>query len=308
MKVISAIADLENGSRPVSLAIGVFDGVHLGHQQVIHQAMAQASSSGGISAVITFDRHPNSVVAPARVPPLIYPLSKKLRVLASLGLDAAWVIAFDEEFSRIPGESFIRALALDCQKIQSIAVGETFAFGAGRSGNVGLLQKLGKELGFAVHPVGEVSWDGQPVSSTRVREAVRAGDFAATGQMLGRDYALCGKIVPGVGMGRQLGVPTANLEVAGLLTPPRGVYAAQAFVRGRSLAAAVNIGIRPTFGAVAPPLQVEAHLLEFNDEIYGEEMELVFLRKLREEQKFTSTEALRVQILRDIKAVRGQVS
>jgi len=304
MKVIHASADLGQISGPVSLAIGVFDGVHLGHQQVIREAAAEAATHGGAAVVVTFDRHPNAVVAPSAVPPLIYPLSKKLKVLASLGLEAAYVIHFDRAFSKIPAADFVRGLARDCGKIRGISVGKSFVFGWRRAGNVALLQELGREMGFAVHPLGEISWQGQSVSSTRVREAVRAGEFDAAGQMLGRPYALCGQVVQGAGLGHQLGVPTANLELTGLLTPPPGVYAARAHVRGQAHAAAVNIGFRPTLGQADPQLQVEAHLLDFVADIYGEEMELVFEAKLRDEQKFGSLAALREQILRDIQGVR----
>ncbi len=304
MNVIHATAELEAGSRPVCLAIGVFDGVHLGHQQVILQAVGDAARHDGLSVVITFDRHPAAVLAPARVPPLIYPLAKKLRVLASLGPDTACVIHFDKEFSELTGEEFMRGLARDCGKIQSLSVGRAFSFGRGRSGNVALLEALGKELNFAVHALAEVALDGQAVSSTRVRAAVRAGRFAQAGQMLGRPYALCGRIITGTGLGRQMGVPTANLDLAGLLTPPPGVYAARALVRGRSHLAAVNIGCRPTVPGAARPIQVEAHLLDFAGDIYGEEMELGFVKKLRDEQKFASLTALRGQILRDIALTR----
>ena len=150
--------------------------------------------------------------------------------LVVLGPDTACVIHFDKAFSERTGEEFIRGLARDCRKIQSLSVGRAFAFGRGRSGNVALLNALGKELNFAVHALAEVSLDGQPVSSTRVRAAVRAGRFAQAAQMLGRPYTLCGRIIKGSGVGRQMGVPTANLDLAGLLTPPSGVYAARAFV------------------------------------------------------------------------------
>ena len=210
--------------------------------------------------------------------------------------------------------------------IQSLSVGRGFIFGRGRSGNVALLNELGRELHFSVHALAEVSLDGRPVSSTRVREAVGAGRFEEAGRMLGRPYALCGIVVKGSGVGRQMGVPTANLDTAGLLLPPSGVYAASALVRGRSHAAAVNIGCRPTLApgissfakvtedradggsrmadSVAPLLQVEAHLLDFAEDVYGEEMELAFLKKLREEQKFDGLSALREQIARDIARAR----
>jgi riboflavin kinase/FMN adenylyltransferase len=304
MNVIHATAELEAGSRPVCLAIGVFDGVHLGHQQVIRQAVGDAAQHEGLSVVITFDRHPAAVLAPARVPPLLYPPAKKMRAIAALGPDTACVIHFDKAFSELTGEEFVRGLARDCRKIQSLSVGRAFTFGHGRSGNVALLHALGKELNFAVHALAEVSLDGQLVSSTRVRAAVRAGRFAQAGQMLGRPYTLCGCIVKGNGVGREMGVPTANLDAAGLQIPPSGVYAARAFVGGRSHAAAVNIGCRPTVASVAPQIQVEAHLLDFAGDLYGEEVELAFLKKLRNEQKFPSLAALREQIHRDIAQAR----
>lgn len=304
MNVIHATAELETGARPVCLAIGVFDGVHLGHQQVIRQAVGDAAAHEGLSVVITFDRHPAAVLAPAQVPPLIYPLAKKMGAMAALGPDTGCVIHFDKAFSEISGEDFIRGLARDCRRIQSLSVGRGFAFGRGRSGNVALLEALGKQLNFAVHALAEVSLDGLPVSSTRVREAVRAGQFDLAGQMLGRPYALCGRIVKGIGLGRQIGVPTANLEMAGLVLPPSGVYAARALVGGQAHEAAVNIGCRPTLPSVAPRIQVEAHLLDFAGDIYEEDMELVFLQKLRDEQKFPSLAALREQIQLDIARTR----
>jgi riboflavin kinase/FMN adenylyltransferase len=304
MNLHHGIAELGAGGRPACLAIGVFDGVHLGHQQVIRQAVDDAGQHGGRAVVITFDRHPNTIVAPARVPPLIYPLAKKLRVIASLGAETACVLHFDKAFSEISGEEFIRGLWREVRPIQSISVGGTFTFGRRRSGDVALLETLGKELNFAVHGLAEISLDGQPVSSTRVREAVQEGRFDLAGQMLGRPYALCGKIVQGTGLGRQIEVRTANLDVAGLLVPPSGVYAARALVRGQSHLAAVNVGSRPTVAAGAPPLQVEAHLLDFVGDIYEEEMELAFLAKLREEHMVPSVSALREQILLDIARAR----
>jgi riboflavin kinase/FMN adenylyltransferase len=308
MNVIHSPAELEAGSRRVCLAIGVFDGVHLGHQRVIRQAVGDAAARGGRAVVITFDRHPDAVVAPDRAPPLIYPAAKKLRVIESLGPDTACVIHFDKAFSQITGEKFIRGLWRDCRPLGSVSVGGAFSFGRRRSGNVALLEALGKELNFAVHALAEVSLDGQPVSSTRAREAVREGRFELAGRLLGRPYTLCGKVVKGSGLGRQLGVATANLDLAALLTPPSGVYAARALVRGRTHLAAVNLGSRPTLDPhppAAPPIQAEAHLLDFAGDLYGEELELEFLAKLREERRFPSLAALREQILSDIARVRS---
>jgi riboflavin kinase / FMN adenylyltransferase len=307
MKVISDAAALQPGPRPVCAAIGVFDGVHLGHQHVLQQTISDAVRRQAVSAVVTFDRHPNAVVAPDKVPPLIYPLAKKLEVIASFGVEAAYVIRFDKAFSQICGEAFIRGLARDFQRITSICVGDGFMFGARRSGNVALLQELGSELGFTLHALRDVELDGQSVSSTRIRDAVRAGDFALAGRMLARPYALRGTVIQGEQLGRKLGFPTANLEITGLLTPPPGVYAAQARHGAASYRAAVNIGHRPTIRSADPQLHVEAHLLDFDGDIYGQALELVFLKKLRDEKKFPSPSALRAQIAQDTQQTRSLV-
>jgi riboflavin kinase / FMN adenylyltransferase len=304
MNIIHAAAELKPGPGGVCVAIGVFDGVHLGHQRVLGQARQDALQPGATSVVVTFDCHPNAVVAPQNVPPLIYPLAKKLRVVASLGLDAACVIHFDKPFSEISGEQFIRGLARDFKSIRGICVGETFMFGCRRSGNVALLKTLGGELGFTVEAMPDVSTGGQPVSSTRIREAVRAGQFDLAAQLLGRTYTLCGEVIAGARLGRKLGFPTANLNAAGILVPPAGVYAADAQVNGKTHRAAVNIGHRPTMYSAEGGLCVEAHLLDFAEDIYGREIELTFLKKLREERKFPSPAALQQQIEQDVAAAR----
>jgi len=305
MKVISDAAALQPGPRAVCAAIGVFDGVHLGHQHVLRQTISDAARQQAVSAVVTFDRHPNAVVAPGNVPPLIYPLAKKLAVIASFGVEAAYVIRFDNAFSQMPGAQFVRSLARDFQRITSICVGDGFMFGAHRSGNVALLQELGGQLGFAVHALRDVELDGHSVSSTRIRDAVRAGDFALAGRMLGRPYELCGTVIQGEHLGRKLGFPTANLDLTGLLVPPTGVYAAAAQIGAARHRAAINIGHRPSIRSADPLLHVEAHLLDFDRDIYGQTLELVFLKKLREEKKFPTSEKLRAQIAADIGQVRN---
>ncbi len=300
MKIIHAATDLKLGSRKVCLAIGFFDGVHLGHQQIIRQTVADARQQGAIALVLTFDRHPNTVVAPDRVPPLIYSLPQKMRAIESHGPDALLLIHFDEPFSRQTGEGFILGLARELGQIQSICVGGNFNFGHKRSGNVTLLMRLGEELNFTVHGMAAVSLDGQPVSSTRIREAIRAGDFDVAGQMLGRAYSVAGQVVQGDGLGRKLGYPTANLDVTGLVLPPNGVYAARATVGSQSYRTVLNIGFRPTVATGAPQLRVEAHLLDFSGDLYGNEVQVEIGDKLRDERKFASTTELREQIARDI--------
>ena len=304
MKIIRAANELGNGSRKVCLAIGVFDGVHLGHQQIHRQTIADARQHDAIAVILTFDRHPNSVVAPDRVPQLIYSLPQKLRAIESIGAEALLLIFFDKKFSEQTGEEFIRSLTRDFGKVHSVCVGANFVFGHKRSGDVALLKKLGGEMNFAVHGLAAVSLDGQVVSSTRIREAIRAGNLDAASQMLGRAYAISGRVIAGDGVGRQLGFPTANLDATGLVLPPNGVYAGFATLEKKSFRVALNIGLRPTVASAKPELRVEAHLLDFNGDVYGAELEVEIGEKLRDERKFGSLAELREQIARDVATAR----
>ena len=304
MKIIRAANELGPPGRKVCLAIGFFDGVHLGHQQIIRQTIADARQHDALAVAVTFDRHPSAIVAPDRVPPLIYSLPLKLRVIESLGADVLLLIHFDRAFSEQSGEQFIRGLARELP-LASLCVGAAFTFGHKRAGNVALLKTLGAELNFSVHGLAAVSLDGKTVSSTLIRETIRAGDLDATGQMLGRAWSLAAKVVRGDRLGHQLGFPTANVDATGLVLPPNGVYAALAREPGGvAHRAVVNIGTRPTLKTAAPELRVEAHLLDFSGDLYGQELELLFTDKLRDEQKFSSVDELKAQIARDIVEAR----
>ncbi len=300
MRTIHAPADLKAADRKVCLAIGFFDGVHLGHQQVIRQTLTDARQHEAIMLVVTFDRHPNTIVAPNQVPPLIYSLPQKLREIASLGADTLLLIHFDKAFSEQSGEAFVRWLAGGVGQVQSLCVGANFVFGHKRSGNVELLKKLGAELKFSVHGMAAVSLDGRAVSSTRIREAIGKGDLDGVSQMLGRAYSLAGTVTRGDGLGHKLGFPTANLDATGLALPPHGVYAVHAEAGGKTYRAVLNIGLRPTLQNRNPQLRVEAHLIDFTGDVYGQELEITFVDKLRAEQKFASLAELRRQIAQDI--------
>jgi riboflavin kinase/FMN adenylyltransferase len=306
MKIIHAASELNSSGRKVCLAIGFFDGVHLGHQQIIRQTLTDAHQHNALALVVTFDCHPSSVVAPQRVPPLIYSLPQKLRVIGSLGADHLLLIHFDKPFSEQSGESFVRGLARDLGQMQSLCVGSNFTFGHKRTGNVALLKSLGDELHFTVHSMAAVSLDGKIVSSTRIRETIRTGDLDAASQMLGRAYSIAGQIIRGDRLGHELGFPTANLDATGLVLPPNGVYVVRAEVGGHTHRAVVNIGSRPTVQNPTPQTRVEAHLLDFNADLYGQELEITFQEKLRDEQKFPSLTALKEQIARDIAEARSR--
>jgi riboflavin kinase/FMN adenylyltransferase len=303
MNIIHAANELKPAGRKTCLAIGFFDGVHLGHQQIIRQTITDARQHDALALVLTFDRHPNTVVAPDHVPPLIYSLPQKLRAIESLGADTLLLIHFDENFSRQTGEDFIRSLARDVGQIQSLCVGADFVFGHKRSGNVALLKKLGTEIGFHVHGLAAVSLDHEIVSSTRIRELIRSGDLDTVSQMLGRPYAISSRVIHGEHLGQKLGFPTANLDPTDLALPPNGVYAAITCVKGRSYRTALNIGFRPTVATKSKIIHIEAHLLDFSDNLYGEELVVQIAEKLREERKFSSKTELQEQIGHDISAV-----
>jgi len=300
MIVVHSATELPAEKRKVCLAIGFFDGVNLGHQQIIRQTLADARQHEATPLVLTFDRHPNAVVAPERVPPLIHSLSQKLRMIELLGAEFLLLVHFNSEFSQQSGEDFVAFLRHELGQLHSICVGANFTFGHKRGGNVTLLQKLGAKWNFAVHGLAAVMLDGKAVSSTRIREAVCAGRLDTASQMLGRPYSFAGRVVKGDGLGRKLGFPTANIDSSGLALPPKGVYAAHSEANGKRFRAVLNIGYRPTLLTQASQLRVEAHLLDFDGDLYEQEVEIVLLEKLREEKKFDSLDALRRQIAQDI--------
>jgi riboflavin kinase/FMN adenylyltransferase len=300
VQLIRQAADLQSGGRKVCVAIGVFDGVHLGHQQVIKQTISDARQHNGVALALTFDRHPATVVAPAKAPLLIYSLPQKLREIERLGVDAILLVEFTREFSQQPGEQFVQTLAHDLRRLTSISVGSTFTFGHKRSGNVELLQQLGRQLGFQVHGHAAVSLDGRVVSSTRIRERIAAGDLNAASQMLGRAYSVAGRVMRGDQLGRKLGFPTANIDITGLLAPPNGVYAVIAKLEGRAVRGVANIGVRPTIAGAKPERRFEIHLLDFHEDIYDSELEIIFADFIREEQRFADLDALKAQIAKDI--------
>lgn len=304
MKVLHNVNDLGTLEGPVAAAIGVFDGLHLGHQSVINAARIWAQNANGASLVITFDRHPNEIVAPNRVPPAIYPLTKKLQVLEQCRIDATLLLKFDELFSRTHAKDFVQNMVQASGSLRHIFVGRDFVFGHKRSGTLALLTSMGRELGFGVTGMPPILFREVPVSSTRIRSAILAGDFDTVSSLLGRPYSLSGAVVLGDQIGRKLGFPTANLDAAKLALPPFGVYAVQARFEGKQFNSVLNIGVRPTLNSPAPQLRVEVHLLDFDGDLYGKHIDLEFHRKLRDEKRFDSLAALQAQIASDIAEAR----
>jgi riboflavin kinase/FMN adenylyltransferase len=283
---------LERG--PLHLALGVFDGVHIGHQAVIDQTVQSARASGGMSFVVTFSPHPIRVISASKAPnSLLATLDDKASVMKSHGVDGLLVIHFDHQFAAMPAENFVRKLC--AADVASISVGEDWRFGNKRLGDVNLLKSMADELGFELFAVPPVIWDGERISSTRIRQAIRDGNFHEVEAMLGRHYELSGRVIEGQKLGRTLGFPTANLHFADMQLPKDGVWLVEVNSQLRGVA---NLGVRPTVDGRKRSLEV--HLLNFSGDLYGQILRIRFIQFIREERKFSSIEGLREQIATDV--------
>jgi riboflavin kinase/FMN adenylyltransferase len=287
--------------RAPTIALGNFDGVHTGHQKLLNLALERARARGSESVALTFDPHPATVLAPELAPPLITGLRRKTELIAASGIDVLVVHPFDIVFASHSPEQFAREILSGALNAAEVVVGYDFTFGRDRAGNAKVLEQLGERLGFRTFIVEPVALDGLVASSTKIRQYVLEGRLGAASLLLGRPFELTGKVVPGMGRGRTLGIPTANLQLEAVLLPPPGVYAAWAETgeEGRRYAAVVNVGMAPTFADRSRPV-VEAHLLEFRGDLYGRRIALLLKQCLRAEARFTTPEALVRQIHADI--------
>jgi riboflavin kinase/FMN adenylyltransferase len=292
------------------ITIGAYDGLHIGHQAVIREVQAQARTRQARSAVVTFDRHPASIVRPESAPKLLTDHSQRLELFEGTGVDAAVVLPFDEQQSQEPALTFIERVLVKCLRTELIVVGVDFHFGRNREGNVALLREVGATYGFEVAPLVLVPRaDGvdEPVSSTAIRRSLAGGNVDQAAAMLGRPYEVRGEVVQGDQRGRLLGFPTANVAVPNrMCVPADGVYAGW-FERsnGEVHQAAINIGRRPTFYEHADTSLLEAHLLDFEGDLYGEPAKVRFAQFLRSERKFEGIDALVAQLKHDVEHARS---
>lgn len=305
VKVLHSISDITGIAGPVVLAAGVFDGLHLGHRAVIERAVTDARAACGTPVVVTFDPHPAAVLRPQSAPPLLSSTRHKLRLLADAGIAHVLVQDFTTSFAATPPEQFIGALAAACRPLREICVGEDWAFGKDRAGNLSLLAKLGKNLGFEAVGLPPVLVDGKPVSSTAIRAAVEDGALEVAARLLGREFSVLGTVIEGRRLGRTLGFPTANVRPESEQLPVNGVYAVRAVLDGKSHAGIANVGVRPTVSSEGVHRLVEVHLFDFSSDLYGSDIEVFFERFMRHEQKFPSLDALRAQIASDVARVRS---
>jgi riboflavin kinase/FMN adenylyltransferase len=290
--------------RPTVLTLGVFDGLHLGHQLIMRTVVERARAVDAVPTVITFDPHPRAVLHPESSPPLLQTLDQKVEGFGVLGIEQTIVVRFTAEFAQIPAENFLREVVKERLHAKEIYLGRGFAFGHDREGNIELLRRVSQELGFFADEVPEVRLRGQRVSSSRVRELLSEGKVNLARRLLGRPYGVEGLVERGDERGHRLGFPTANLHPKNRVIPRNGVYVTGALIDGQWRRSVTNVGLRPTFGADTEP-SVETFVIDWAGDLYGDVVRVRFLHRLRDERKFNSIEELKRQIEQDVDRARS---
>lgn len=285
--------------RPTVLTLGVFDGLHLGHQLIMQTVVDRARVVGAVPTVITFDPHPRAVLHPESAPPLLQTFDQKIEAFGVLGIEQTIVIRFTNDFSRIRAADFLRDVVIDRLHGKEVYLGKGFAFGHDREGNIELLQRLGGQLGFVAGEVPEVKLRGSRVSSSKIRQLLAAGQVNLARRMLGRPYGVEGRVERGSERGHTLGFPTANLHPHNRVIPRNGVYVTGTLIEGQWRRSVTNVGVRPTFGDASEP-SVETFVMNWDGDLYGDVVRVRFLYRLRDERKFSSIEELKSQITRDV--------
>lgn len=289
-------------SARAAVAIGNFDGVHLGHQEILKRAVQRAREKDSLSAVITFYPHPLETLRPESAPLLLMTLPQRLAALEAAGIDAALVLDFNRALSLLSPEEFVRPFLVECLRARLVLVGANFKFGHKQAGDAALLARLGGNSGFEIECIPPIRVGREIVSSSAIRAAVAEGDMARAARMLGRPYSLSGEVRSGTGMGRKLVVPTLNLSTEQELFPKAGVYATETILPAGIFRSATNVGVRPTFDGRT--LAVESHLLDFSSELGQGPMEVRFWTRLRDERKFSSPDELKAQVMKDVQRAR----
>jgi riboflavin kinase/FMN adenylyltransferase len=286
--------------RPTVVTLGVFDGLHLGHQLIMQTVLERARAVGAVPTVITFEPHPRAVLHPESAPPLLQTFDQKIEALGVLGIEQTIVIRFDKDFAQIRAQDFLRDVIADRLHAKEVYLGRGFAFGHGREGNIDLLRTVSQGLGFFADEVSEVRLRGRRVSSSRIRELLQQGEVNVARRMLGRPYGVEGRVVRGAERGVTLGFPTANLHPQNRVIPRDGVYVTAALIDGRWRRSVTNIGTRPTFGSDKES-SVETFVMNWSGDLYGDVVRVRFLHRLRAEQKFDSIDELKSQIEQDVR-------
>jgi riboflavin kinase/FMN adenylyltransferase len=285
------------------LALGNFDGLHRGHSKIIERVRRVSAERAATSLVLTFDPHPPRIVRPDKAPALLMTFDQKIEALAKAGIQGVAVVRFTHELSRWEPETFVKTVLVDWLRVGEVWVGADFLFGRDRSGNFSLLRAIGAQYGFRTEKIDPVRYKDFVVSSTRIRRLVAEGRVDEAGALLGHHFYIDGTVMRGAGRGRELGVPTANIETANELIPPHGVYATTLSVGGVVRPSVTNVGTRPTFDDVTKTT-IEAHLLDGDRDLYGQTVRLAFIQRLRDERRFPDVDALKAQIDADVRRAR----
>ncbi|MDA3798147.1 MAG: bifunctional riboflavin kinase/FAD synthetase [Kiritimatiellae bacterium] len=301
MNKYTQIIDIRNESSPVVMAVGFFDGVHLGHKKVIKNALELAGQHNAKTYVLTFRKHPLSIIAPEIAPPMLNSNHYKLKLLNDLGVSGCVEIDFTSETAKIPAEEFVDKLKSVTPPLVGIVSGNNWRFGHKGQGTPKLLEKCNL---WDIRNIDHTIYKDEPISSTRIRKAVIEGNLEEAKDMLGRPFSIEEQVVTGKKLGRKIGFPTANFKIHNGALPPYGIYAVKAKYDGETYNGVINIGLRPTLEDNEPP-NLELHILDFNKNIYGENIEIAFIQKIRDEQKFDNLEDLKIQIAKDIDVAKA---
>ena len=293
-----------NISRPTVLTLGVFDGLHLGHQRIMQTVVDRARAIGAVATAITFDPHPRAVLHPESAPPLLQTLDQRLANFAVLGIEQAIVIPFSLEFAAQPAEDFLSDIIRDRLHAKEVYLGKGFAFGKNRGGNIGLLREMSGKLGFIADEVDEVQIRGVRISSSKIRDLLADGSVNLARRMLGRPYGVEGVIIRGKRRGHTIGFPTANLKPHNRVIPRYGVYATATLIDGKWRKSITNIGVRPTFESDSEP-SIESYIFDFDGDLYGDVLRVRFLYRIRDERKFNGIDELKAQIVKDTRRARN---
>jgi riboflavin kinase/FMN adenylyltransferase len=285
--------------RPSVLTLGVFDGLHLGHQLIMRTVVERARAVGAVPTVITFDPHPRAVLHPATAPPLLQTFDQKMEALKVLGIEQTIVLRFTREFAAVRAEQFLSGVVTERLHAREVYLGKGFAFGHKREGNIELLRRLGRELGFVAGEVPEVKLRGRRVSSSKIRELLSLGEVNLARRMLGRPYGVEARVEHGAERGHKLGFPTANLHPHNRVIPKNGVYVTGTLIDGQWRRSVTNVGLRPTFADATEP-SVETFVMNWDGDLYGDVVRVRFLYRIRDERKFNSIDELKTQISRDV--------
>ena len=306
MRVIEGIEALgaSPAEDPSVVTVGVFDGVHLGHQRLLHELLEMASELHAVPTVVTFRDHPDRLLL-GTAPPLLVSVPHRLRLLRRIGVQNVLLLDFDQNLRALKAEPFADRVLVTGLRAKGVLVGFDSALGKDREGTSDLLEGLGRRLGFVVRRGTPMLLDGEPISSTAIREAIGAGALEQARMLLGRWPSTFGEVVRGEGRGRSLGFATANLTELGGVLPPSGVYAVEALLDGEQHLGVANLGVRPTLAPALPRPRLEVHLFDWSKDLYGRRLEVCFVKRLREERRFAGPEALAAQIHADVAAARA---